>query len=157
MNSLLLYPSLGSSSIVLKNTSYQPSGRNGDSLLAELLLLKGVPLSSHVGSISSALLGVPSTPGELLLIYIWNFHVLCNLLLIYICELHLILNTMFVCQVNYFWFTYIISMSYVIYYWFTHVNSTGKINTMFVCQVNFLLIYICNFHVLNHLLLIYIC
>ena len=40
--------------------------------------------------------------GNLLLIHIWNFHVLSHLLLIYICKLHWNLNTMFVCQVNYF-------------------------------------------------------
>ena len=35
--------------------------------------------------------------GNLLLIYICNFHVLSNLLLIFICKLHWNLNTMFVC------------------------------------------------------------
>ena len=48
--------------------------------------------------------------GKLLMIYIWNFHVLNHLLLIYMCKLHWNLNTMFLCQVNYFWFTYEISM-----------------------------------------------
>ena len=55
--------------------------------------------------------GVFVGQGNLLLIYICNFHVLNHLLLIYILKLHWNLNAMFVCQVNYFWFTYEISMS----------------------------------------------
>ena len=37
--------------------------------------------------------------GELLMIYVCNFHFLSHLLLIYICKLHWNLKTMFVCQV----------------------------------------------------------
>ena len=61
---------------------------------------------------------------HLLMIYIWNFHVLSYLLLIYICKLHWNLNTMFVCQVN----------SLLIYLCYFHVLS------------NFLIIYICKLH-----------
>ena len=44
----------------------------------------------------------PSLSGRLLLIYIWNFHVLSHLLLIYICKLHWNLNTIFIlpCQTH---------------------------------------------------------
>jgi tetratricopeptide (TPR) repeat protein len=68
--------------------------------------------------------------GKLLLIYMCNFHVLCNLLLIYICKLH----------------------------WNRHTSERDASAVLAFCgRGNFLLIYICNFHVLNHLLLIYIC
>ena len=121
---------------------------------------------------------------HLLLIYVCNFHVVNNFLLIYICKLHWNLITIFVCQVNFFWFTYEISMSEIIFFWFTYVNSTGtqrrfswlkwlpklvrrkvkrRIHVMIPSSWakhsggNFLLIYIWNFHILSHLLLIYMC
>ena len=52
--------------------------------------------------VASALGMATVASGNLLLIYICNFHVLSHLLLIYICKLHWNLNTMFVCQVIYF-------------------------------------------------------
>jgi hypothetical protein len=67
----------------------------------------GNPVSLRLLSVDAAravlsLLRGKLGDGELLLIYICNFHVLSNLLLIYICKLHWNHYTMFVCQVNYF-------------------------------------------------------
>jgi hypothetical protein len=127
--------------------------------------------------------------GDLLLIYICNFHVLSNLLLIYTCKLYWNLNTMFVCQVIflliYICNFHVLNHLLLIYMCKLHWNF----NMMFVAlhehcpkvvpcpavpirctqwrnqysawkyqlgEGKLLLIYMCNFHVLNHLLLIYI-
>jgi hypothetical protein len=112
--------------------------------------------------------------GNLLLIYICNFHVLSRLLLIYICKLHWNLNTMFACSVDRMALG---NLSFLL-------TRSGKLLLIYICNFhvlsnllhwisamafgsgfgivptthgNLLMIYICNFHVLSHLLLIYIC
>jgi hypothetical protein len=112
----------------------------------------------------------------LLLIYIWNFHVLNHLLLVYMCKLHWNLNTMFVWQVNYLliyvWNFHVLSNLLLICICKLHWNRMSQVglisllkcvsklvslSVLDISQVHFLLIYICNFHVLNHFLLINIC
>jgi hypothetical protein len=66
--------------------------------------------------------------GKLLIIYIWNFHVLNHFLLIYICKLH-----------------------------WNKIGGRCSCREYSEDTGNFRLIYICNFHVLSHLLLIYMC
>ena len=100
--------------------------------------------------------------GDFLLIYICNFHVLSDLLLIYICKFH----WKFMEQVQHHLAPHGVfarglynhSPSFV---WdvsfFVEAQGIAKALTDFIKSGNFLMIYIWNFHVLSHLLLIYIC
>ena len=129
--------------------------------------------------------------GKLLLIYIFNFHVLSHLLLIYICKLHWIgykqgvtvgvgwcsnemnanpslddfieqdvsIDPYLPLTDNYFDFVVIPAMFQLLQRpreLFEEINRVLKPGgRVFVGKS--LLIYVCNFHVLNHFLLIYIC
>ena len=94
--------------------------------------------------------------GKLLMIYICNFHVLSHLLLIYICKLHWTSATRSTfpavmmlrsgCGV----WTLINLRQYTVVSTVTSVKSN-------VPSGNLLLIYICIFHVLSHLLMNFIC
>ena len=120
--------------------------------------------------------------GKLLMIYICNFHVLSDLLLIYICKLHWNSNTLDIDiielwirrdqdlgkrnQWKFFIFSYvnnyrnILSFFLVLYSHYVNpefVKLFGISIDRYYQSGKFLLIYICNFHVLSDLLLIYIC